>query len=72
MQREPAVLDGCIASAEERCMLEDRAAAACAEVTQAVVKQQGMSQEPSNSGQKCSLNQDLDSSIAAAVKVSWE
>lgn len=66
------MLEGCIVSTQERCKLEDRAAAARTQVTQAVVQQQGMSQKPPQSGQKCSLRRDLDSSITAAVQVRLE
>lgn len=74
MQREPAVLGGSIASSQERFKLEDKAASACNQVTQAVARKQGKNynQASSHSGQECSLRWNLDASISAAVQVRLE
>lgn len=71
MQREPAVVDGYFASSQERCQLEEKSATACTQLTQAVFKKQGTTQEqaPPQSRQICGLTQDLTSSIASAVQV---
>ena len=71
MQREPAVLEGCFVSNQERCKLEDEAVTACTRLTQAVVQKQGMIQTQAvpQSRPSCSLTQDLTASIASAVQV---
>lgn len=71
MQREPAILEGCAVSNQERCKLEDEAATACTQLTQAVVQKQGMiqTQAVSQSRPTCGLTEDLTSSIASAVQV---
>lgn len=71
MQREPAVLDGCCLSSQERCQLEEESATTCTQLTQAVLQKQAMTQEQAipQSRQICGLTQDLTSSIASAVQV---
>lgn len=71
MHREPAVLEGCAVSNQERCKLEDEAATACTQLTQAFVQKQGMTQTQAvpQSRSSCGMTQDLISSITSAVQV---